>query len=153
MVESHSRSPRRTETTEQMQMVESPVETAAENLDTNPLTPSLMQRHQVAWFKAHLPANKCGAILANILGNNLTPDSIPSSFPSIFHHPSLHPYLKLVKFLIVVYLGMYVSREFAKRYGSTWDTELDMKEFLNHNFWDTLTGEKRLGAKRRYFPM
>lgn len=34
---------------------------------------------------------------------------------------------------------MYTSREFAKNFGGSWDTALDMEEFLNHNFWDTLT--------------
>ncbi|GMI34014.1 hypothetical protein TrRE_jg1717, partial [Triparma retinervis] len=106
------------------------------NLDSDPSTPSLMQSEQVSWLRSRLPSKL--SPLAS-LGSNLLPDALPPSSPPLLLHPSLSPYCKFLKFLAVVYLGIYASREFAMAHGSTWDEDLDMEEFVSHNLWSTLS--------------
>jgi hypothetical protein len=95
-----------------------------------------MQSEQVSWLRSRLPSKL--SPLAS-LGSNLLPDALPPSSPPLLLHPSLSPYCKFLKFLAVVYLGIYASREFAMAHGSTWDEDLDMEEFVSHNLWSTLS--------------
>ena len=112
-----------------------------QNLDTSPLTPALMRNNQLAQLSRCLPTGRSFYLLSRILGDNLTPDtlSFPSSYPKVLNHISLRPYWKFFKFLIITYFSMWVSREFAKRWGSTWDESLNIDTFVEHNFWDTIT--------------
>jgi hypothetical protein len=100
-----------------------------------------MQSLQLAWLDRKLPSSGACACLARLLACNATPDElpIPASFPDVLRHDSLRQYWKFLKFLVVTYVGMWLSREFAKKYGSTWNEDLDMEEFVDHHFWDTLS--------------
>ncbi|GMI24545.1 hypothetical protein TeGR_g5531 [Tetraparma gracilis] len=123
---------------------EPPASTAAQPptpLDASSLTPALMQSLQLAWLDRKLPSSGACACLARLLACNATPDElpIPASFPDMLRHDSLRQYWKFLKFLVVTYVGMWLSREFAKKYGSTWNEDLDMEEFVDHHFWDTLS--------------
>ena len=111
------------------------------NLDTSPLTPSLMETNQLAWFTLHLPSGKGWSTLSNLLAKNLTSDdpTLPASFPNILSsaklHPSLRPHWKFVKFLVICFIGVYVSRQSAESIGSRWNDTLDLEEFIDFHFW------------------
>ncbi|GMI46871.1 hypothetical protein TrCOL_g6574 [Triparma columacea] len=94
-----------------------------------------MEKAQFAWLASSLPSHPPFRVLSYLFGRNLLPP-VP---PPPFAHASLSPHYNYLKFLTVSYLGMYVSRSFAKDYGSTWDTELSLSVFLNHNLLGTLS--------------
>ncbi|GMH97759.1 hypothetical protein TrST_g12643 [Triparma strigata] len=109
----------------------------SDNLDTSPLTPALMKSAQYNYLSSKIPTPYSSKI-ASLFSSNLTRDDV--SLPRFLDsRSSSAPYFKFLKFLLITYTGMYTSRSFAKKYGSTWDPDLNLTEFIDHNFWDTIT--------------